>query len=165
MYVWCFISKWQKTTCFDQHWPSSGFSSERCVCCKSVYIKYVAAYRCWDPIIEDFEINSLFLENEIHILYNTLTAHKSFGWKTWWWPSWPKRVVFCHFLTKHQLDIHCCVIYCNYPTYYTTSCIIRNHFLLSHVAILYKFLEGKYLEEYMVLNMKTGNGKVERIEN
>ena len=25
--------------------------------------------------------------------------------------------------------------------------------------------EGKYLEEYMVLNMKTGNGKVGRIEN
>ena len=24
---------------------------------------------------------------------------------------------------------------------------------------------GKYLEEYMVLNMKTGNGKVGRIEN
>jgi hypothetical protein len=27
------------------------------------------------------------------------------------------------------------------------------------------FLKGKYLEEYMVLNMKTGNGKVGRIEN
>jgi len=27
------------------------------------------------------------------------------------------------------------------------------------------FLKGKYLEEYMVLNMKMGNGKVERIEN
>ena len=27
------------------------------------------------------------------------------------------------------------------------------------------FLEGKYLEEYKVLNMKTGNGKVGRIEN
>jgi len=26
-------------------------------------------------------------------------------------------------------------------------------------------LKGKYLEEYMVLNMKTGNGKVGRIEN
>jgi len=25
--------------------------------------------------------------------------------------------------------------------------------------------EGKYLEEYMVLNMETGNGKVGRIEN
>jgi len=25
--------------------------------------------------------------------------------------------------------------------------------------------EGKYLEEYRVLNMKTGNGKVGRIEN
>jgi len=25
--------------------------------------------------------------------------------------------------------------------------------------------KGKYLEEYMVLNMKTGNGKVGRIEN
>ena len=25
--------------------------------------------------------------------------------------------------------------------------------------------EGKYLEEYMALNMKTGNGKVGRIEN
>jgi len=23
----------------------------------------------------------------------------------------------CHFLIKHQLDIHCCVIDCNYPTY------------------------------------------------
>jgi hypothetical protein len=27
------------------------------------------------------------------------------------------------------------------------------------------FLKGKYLEEYMVLNMETGNGKVGRIEN
>jgi len=27
------------------------------------------------------------------------------------------------------------------------------------------FFKGKYLEEYMVLNMKTGNGKVGRIEN
>ena len=27
------------------------------------------------------------------------------------------------------------------------------------------FWKGKYLEEYMVLNMKTGNGKVGRIEN
>jgi hypothetical protein len=27
------------------------------------------------------------------------------------------------------------------------------------------FLKGKYLEEYMVLNMKIGNGKVGRIEN
>jgi len=26
-------------------------------------------------------------------------------------------------------------------------------------------LKGKYLEEYMVLNMKTGNGKVGRIGN
>jgi len=26
------------TTCFGQHWPSSGFSSERFECCKSVYI-------------------------------------------------------------------------------------------------------------------------------
>ena len=26
-------------------------------------------------------------------------------------------------------------------------------------------LKGKYLEEYMVLNMKTENGKVGRIEN
>jgi len=25
--------------------------------------------------------------------------------------------------------------------------------------------KGKYLEEYMVLNMKTGNGKVGQIEN
>ena len=28
-----------------------------------------------------------------------------------------------------------------------------------------QFLNGKYLEEYMVLNMKMGNGKVGRIEN
>jgi hypothetical protein len=27
------------------------------------------------------------------------------------------------------------------------------------------FSKGKYLEEYMVLNMKTQNGKVGRIEN
>jgi len=27
------------------------------------------------------------------------------------------------------------------------------------------FLKGKYLEQYMVLNMKMGNGKVRRIEN
>jgi len=26
-------------------------------------------------------------------------------------------------------------------------------------------MKGKYLEEYMVLNMKMGNGKVGRIEN
>ena len=26
-------------------------------------------------------------------------------------------------------------------------------------------MKGKYLEEYVVLNMKTGNGKVGRIEN
>jgi len=30
---------------------------------------------------------------------------------------------------------------------------------------LCSFLKGKYLEEYMVLNMRTGNGKVGRIEN
>ena len=46
-----------KTTCFAQQWPSSGFSSEMFVCCKSVYIKHAAAYRCWDFIIEDFEWN------------------------------------------------------------------------------------------------------------
>jgi len=34
-----------KITCFGQHWPSSGFSSERFVCCKSVYKKHAAAYR------------------------------------------------------------------------------------------------------------------------
>jgi len=28
-----------------------------------------------------------------------------------------------------------------------------------------KFLKGKYLEEYMALNMKTGKGKVGRFEN
>ena len=28
-----------------------------------------------------------------------------------------------------------------------------------------QIFEGKYLEEYMVLNMKTGNGKVGRIKN
>jgi len=27
------------------------------------------------------------------------------------------------------------------------------------------FLKGKYLEEYMVLNMKMGSGKLGRIEN
>jgi len=27
------------------------------------------------------------------------------------------------------------------------------------------FLNGKYLEEHMALNMETGNGKVGRIEN
>ena len=32
-------------------------------------------------------------------------------------------------------------------------------------SYVYWFLRGKYLEEYMVLNMKTGNGKVGRIEN
>jgi len=30
---------------------------------------------------------------------------------------------------------------------------------------LYLFLKGKYLEEYRVLNMKMGNGKVGGIEN
>jgi len=47
-----------KTTCFGPYWPSSGFSSERFVCCKSVHIKHI----------------------------NTLTAYNYFGWKTWWWP-------------------------------------------------------------------------------
>jgi hypothetical protein len=46
-----------KTTCFGQHWPSSGFSSERIVCCKSVYINHAAEYRCGDLIIEEFELN------------------------------------------------------------------------------------------------------------
>jgi len=46
-----------KTTCFGQHWPSSCFSSERTVCCKSVHIKHLAAYRCSDLIIEDLELN------------------------------------------------------------------------------------------------------------
>jgi len=31
--------------------------SERFICCKSVYIKYAAAYQCWDLVIEDFELN------------------------------------------------------------------------------------------------------------
>jgi len=43
--------------------------------------------------------------------------------------------------------------------------IIRHNFILPHVVTVYKFLEGKYLEEWMVLNMKTGNEKVGRIEN
>jgi len=34
-----------KTTCFGQHWPMSGFSSERFVCCKSVYINALTAYK------------------------------------------------------------------------------------------------------------------------
>jgi len=35
-----------KTTCFGQHWPSSGFSSERFVHCKCVYTKH-AAYKSY----------------------------------------------------------------------------------------------------------------------
>ena len=29
-----------KTICFGHYWPSSGFSSERNVCLKNVYIRY-----------------------------------------------------------------------------------------------------------------------------
>ena len=46
--------------CFGQHWPSSGFSSEKFVYCRSVYIKLVAANRCWNLIIEDFELNMAY---------------------------------------------------------------------------------------------------------
>ena len=48
------------TTCFGHYWPSSGVSSERIVCCRSVYIRLVAANRCWDLIIEDFELNMAY---------------------------------------------------------------------------------------------------------
>ena len=40
--------------------PSSGFSSERFVCCKYVYIKHAAVYRFSDLIIEDFELNMAY---------------------------------------------------------------------------------------------------------
>ena len=49
-----------KTTCFGHYWQSSGFLSERTVCCKIVYIRYAAAYRCSDLIIEDFELNMVY---------------------------------------------------------------------------------------------------------
>jgi len=34
-----------------------------------------------------------------------------------------------------------------------------------YVCVICLFLKGKYLEKYMVLNMKMGNGKLGRIEN
>ena len=34
-----------------------------------------------------------------------------------------------------------------------------------YVCVANELLKGKYLEEYMVLNMKMGNGEVGRIEN
>ena len=37
-----------------------GFSSERIVCYESVYIRHAAAYRCWDLIIEDLELNMVY---------------------------------------------------------------------------------------------------------
>ena len=49
-----------KTTCFGHYWPSSGFSSERSVCRRSVYIRHVAAYRCSDLIIECLELNMVY---------------------------------------------------------------------------------------------------------
>jgi hypothetical protein len=39
-----------------------------------------------------------------------------------------------------------------------------HRFVFFYLAI-FLFLKGKYLEEYMVLNMKMGNGKVGRIED
>ena len=46
--------------------------------------------------------------------------------------------------------------------FYVTFCLTGYQ---SEKNKLCQFLKGKYLEEYMVLNMKTGNGKVGRIEN
>ena len=43
--------------------------------------------------------------------------------------------------------------------------IYRYNNRFSHTHFRFQFLKVKYLEEYMVLNMKTGNGKVGRIEN
>jgi len=80
-----------KTTRFGQHWPSSGSSSETTVCCECVYIKHAAAYRFWDLIIEDFELNMAY----------------SLGVE-------PSDVGSEH--TKPD-DIHCCVTDRNYPTY------------------------------------------------
>ena len=39
------------------------------------------------------------------------------------------------------------------------------HILFQNDVSNSEFLKGKYLEEYMVLNMKTGNGKVGQIES
>jgi len=32
------------------------------------------------------------------LFINTLTAYKSFGWKTWWWPMLAETYSFYHFL-------------------------------------------------------------------
>jgi len=62
------------------------FSSERCVCCKSVYIK--------------------------HALYKHSYSMTNVGRNTW----------FLSYSNKHKLDMYCCVIGCNYTTYYMIPC-------------------------------------------
>jgi len=82
--------------------PIIRFSSERTVCCRSIYIKYRGC-----------------------ILYiNTPTAYNSFGWKPDDGQCWPKHVAS----NKHQLDIHCCVIDCNYPAYWLLHTTRMAHF-------------------------------------
>jgi hypothetical protein len=93
-----------KTACFGQYWPSSGFSSERIVCRKSVYIKHAAVYRRRDLIIEDLELNvsySLGVEQ----MKNLMMANVG------------RNMQFLSSSNKDQLDTHCCVINCGYPTY------------------------------------------------
>ena len=43
--------------------------------------------------------------------------------------------------------------------------ITRLVIIFMYVCVANELLKGKYLEEYMVLNMKMGNGEVGRIEN
>jgi len=50
----------------------------------------------------------------------------------------------------------------------SSSCFILLHTVFSHIYFVKhddEFLKGKYLEEYVVLNMEMGSGKVRRIEN
>jgi len=64
------------TTCFGQRWPSSGFI-RKIICCKNAYIKYADAYRCWDLINEDIELN---------IAYSLIVEPSGYGvgpWAVW----------------------------------------------------------------------------------
>ena len=68
-----------------------------------------------------------------------------------------KQAIIAYFTDKTTL-------FCGYFEGFTRQFSVTFHNFTS-CSDTQKCLKGKYLEEYLVLNMKTENGKVERIEN
>ena len=97
-----------KTTCFGQHWPSSGSSSERFVWCKGVYIGHADACLCLTQNTRWWDVN---LHTQLHALCNHSYSMQIFRMKNLMMVNVDRKMYFLSFFNKHQLDIHCCVAY------------------------------------------------------